>query len=231
MTVVFEASPDVYSRLFVFEEAIEKYDEIPKLRREELLTRCRGVIERHSLSDVVGVDIKHVHFPFPAGTVLVERQDVAGLRSVMKPEAVSEIASLTPFAFVLVDGAWVPYEFVVDCPMAALRLDEVAKKGDFLLELRGLLEEDPDVARVLGFHVLHRDFLDELGDGTVETPGAAPDELLLRGCTPELRREMQQGDRTRQVLWSWSSTRGPKRHDCYWCQHNSTCSSHCRNHK
>ena len=230
--LVLEPSSEVYSRLLVFEEAVDRYDAIRG--REKLLEMCRGVIERHGLSDVVGVDIKHVHFAFAAGTVLVERQDPAVLRCVMKPEAVSDVGrDLTPFAFVLVEGVWVPYEFVADCPLAAARLAEVVGKDDFLIELGQLLAGQPeDVTRVLGFHVLHRDFLDEGRSGTVETPGAVDNELLLRGCTAELQQELQRDDgRTRQVLWSWSASRGPKRHDCIWCQHNSTCTSHCRSHK
>jgi len=221
---------DVYSRLPTFEAAMADFEGIPEGRRVDLLLRFRGIVERHGLSDAIGIDVKHVHFEFPPSTVLVERQDPTKQRAVMKPELIGP--GLTPFAFALIDGAWQPYEFVADCPLAERRLVEVMVKTDFMDELRAALEEEGDVARFLGFHVLHRDFLEELVDGTVETPGDAPDELLLRACTPEVRKEaLRDGGETKQVMWSWSASRGPRKHLCGICHHSSTCTGHCRSHK
>ena len=221
---------DVYRRLPTFEAAIVDFENISECRRAELLHRFRGIIERHGLSDAVAIDIKHVHFEFPPNTVLVERQDPLKQRAIMKPEPLGP--GLTPFAFALIEHTWQPYEFVADCPLAERRLAEVINKSDFMDELRVALDTEGSIARFLGFHVLHRDFLEDLADGTVETPGDAPEELLLRACTPEVLEEaLRDGGDTKQVMWSWSASRGPRKHLCGFCTHSSTCTSHCRSHK
>jgi hypothetical protein len=221
--VIAPSSADVYGPLFTFEKAVAAYEAMPTDRRTTLLRSCERIVKAHGFADMVAIDIKHVHFDFPDGTVLVERQDVPGLKAVMRPEPLS--STLTPFSFYFSDGTWIPYEFVADCAEAELRLTTVTKVPAFLEELGAVLRAEGDAAKFVGFHILHRDFLETIAD-TVETPGQTDDELVIRAYTPELRSELA-SENAKEVMWSFS-VKGPRMHWCGICSHTNTCTGHPR---
>jgi hypothetical protein len=224
MTMV--AQPE-YARLLDFEVATEIfYSELAADRRLGLLRRCETIIRQHGLQDVVGIELAHKHFDLPDGTVLVERQDVAGLSATMKPEAVGSSSDLTPFAFFYA-GGWIPHEYVADCPLAEQRLLQVKARPGFLEELGAALAEEPDdVTRFLGFVVLHRDFL-ESDVGTIETAGDGPHELKVQPYTEDVKAKISKSSTTQSkvVAWSWTSN-GPKTHNCLICCHHQSCIAH-----
>jgi hypothetical protein len=213
---------DVYAAIPSFEETTAKfYGLMSEDERQALLQGCEQIIRSHSLHRVVGVDLKHTHFGLSTNQVLVERQYPTEKRAVMKPE---EVGSATPFAFYLLDGNWVPYEFALDCPAAVAGLEAVKSCPPFLQELRSFLEMQ-QMGRFVGFHVLHRDFL----ENSIETSGDAADELLLRPFTKDL--VVSCGGVTHQVMWSWNSPT-PRKHLCvHYCGgHTQSCGSHCNSH-
>lgn len=223
MTMIAPASSAVYGHLLPFEGAVAAYEAMAVDRRAALMQACERIVKAHGFADSVAIDIKHVHFDFPDGTVLVERQDVAGRKAVMKPEPLT--SQLTPFSFYFLEGAWVPYEFAADCAEAECRLAAVAAVPAFLEELGEVLRAEGEAAKFLGFHVLHRDFLEEIAD-TVETPGESDDELVIRAYTPELRSELA-NENGKQVMWSYT-VKGPRMHWCGICSHTNTCTGHAR---
>jgi hypothetical protein len=221
--VIAPTSADVYGSLFTFERAVAAYEAMPIDRRAGMMRACERIVRAYGFVDSVAIDIKHVHFDFPDGTVLVERQDVPGLKAVMKPEPLT--STLTPFSFYFLDGVWIPYEFVADCAEAERRLAAVTGAPAFLEELGAVLRAEGDAAKFIGFHVLHRDFLETIAD-TVETPGRSDDELVIRAYTPELRSELAD-ENGKEVMWSYS-VKGPRMHWCGICSHTNTCTGHAR---
>jgi hypothetical protein len=227
MAVVAQAE---YARLLDFEVVTRIfYSELASDRRLGLLHRCETIIRQHGLEDVVGIELAHKHFDLPDGTLLVERQNVAGPSATMKPEpaaAGGSSGSLTPFAFFYAGGGWIPHEYVADCPLAEQRLALVQAKPGFLEELGATLAEEPgDVTRFLGFVVLHRDFL-ESDVGTIETAGDEPHELKLQPYTEEIKAKISEsGTKSEVVAWSWTSN-GPKTHACIICCHHQSCIAH-----
>jgi len=228
MALLPESTGSLYGALPSFEAATEKFNVQLGDQREKILSECRAVVERHGLEDMVGIDLKHTHFGMPEGHVLAEVQVPEKLEARMCPQAFD--ATLVPFAFALISGMWQPYEFVTaGCEEAALGLAEVQQKPGFLQDLAVILTEFA-VQDILGFHVRHRSFLEEAGvGGTVETPGATPDELLLRPNSPELHAGLRKQGAVEQVMWLWGG-KGPMKHSCAicWCSH---CGSHCNSHK
>jgi hypothetical protein len=207
------------ARLLDFEVATELfYSELATDRRLGLLRRCETIIRQHGLQDVVGIELAHKHFDLPDDTVLVERQDVAGLSATMKPEAAGSGSDLTPFAFFYAARGWIPHEYVADCPLAEQRLLQVKAKPGFLEELGAALAEEPgDVTRFLGFVVRHRDFL-ESDVGTIETAGDGPHELKVQPYTEDMKAKISKSAtaESKAVAWSWTSN-GPKTHHCFNC--------------
>jgi hypothetical protein len=148
--------------------------------------------------------------------VIVERQFAD--HAVMKAEPMTLASTGTPCTFALIDGKWLPYEFVLDCPHASEQLAAVIAKPSFSEELSRVLVEER-VDGLLGFHVLHREYLeDPAGRGISETSGEKPGELLLRANTEEVR-ALQKGV-SRNVMWIWGKR--PRQHAC------SHCGYHCQ---
>merc|ERR1712183_1019317 len=106
---------------------------------------------------------------------------------------VSKKSNVVPFSFALIGGRWMPYEFVgAECLQAVAGLQRVRGKPEFLNEMAALVTKH-GVQDLLGFHVLHRDFLQGELRGTVETPGSSVDELLIRPFTEKLFQALQGG--------------------------------------
>ena len=221
MALVLTADASSYARLPIFEDAIEAFAALTT--REALLSSCEALVRSHGLGDVVGVDVKHKHFDLPTGTLLVERQNVSDASAVMKPEASSDVVgTLTPCAFFFSEGGWQPHEYVLDSREAEVALETVLAAPNFLDALADLLCGHA-AARYLGFHLLHRGFL---GGATIETPGKAPHELLLRPDTEKLRKELLRNPKdVQQVAWAWGS-KGPIGHHCIVCRHCQHCIAH-----
>jgi hypothetical protein len=221
MTLVLTADASSYAQLPIFEDAIEAFAALTS--REALLSGCETLVRVHGLGDIVGVDIKHKHFDLPTGALLVERQNIAGLSAVMKPETTSDaIGTLTPCAFFFSDARWQPHEYVLDSPEAEVALEKVLAAPNFLDALADLLRGHA-AAGYLGFHFLHRGFL---GSSTIETPGESPHELLLRPDTEELRKELLCNPKdVQQVAWAWGS-KGPIGHHCIVCRQCQHCIAH-----
>jgi len=221
MALLLTSDAASYAQLPSFEDATKAFAALTS--REELLGACEALVRLHGLGNLVGIDIKHKHFDLPTGTVLVERQYVAEASAVMKPEASSDIVgAITPTAFFFSGGCWQPHEYVLDSPEATTALATVLAAPDFLEALADLLRGHA-AAGYLGFHLLHRGFL---GGSTVETPGVAPHELLLRPYTEQLRDELQRNPKDiQQVAWAWGS-KGPIGHHCLVCYHCQHCTAH-----
>ena len=221
MALVLTSDAASYAQLPIFEDATEAF--AASTSREALLGGCEDLVRSHGLCDVVGVDIKHKHFDLPAGTLLLERQNVADASAVMKPEASSDtVGTLTPCAFFFSEGRWQPHEYVLDSPEAEAALATVLAAPNFLDALADLLRGHAAVG-YLGFHLLHRGFL---GGSIVETPGVAPHELLLRPYTEQLRKELQCNPKDmQQVAWAWGS-KGPIGHHCIVCRTCQHCTAH-----
>lgn len=202
-----ESSTDFFQQLPAFEDATERFDDMPAEHRRFVLDRCGEVIMKHGLENLVGIDLKHRHFDLDEGTVLVETQVHEDHRSVMKPISRASLEmGATPFSFMLDQGTWTPYEFVVQSPEAIAGLTAVLAKPGFLSELKDVLVKY-GVEKMLGFHVLHRDFLEYKAEGTVETPGDGPKELLIRQLTSDLRAELAGFD-SHEVMWTWAISTG-----------------------
>jgi hypothetical protein len=223
MALAVHSDAVMYSRLLDFEDATAAFVEAHD--RDDLLASCEALVRTHGLQEAVGVDVKHKHFELPPRTLLVERQDVAAECAWMQPMPEEEAIDgrrLTPAAFFFAEGTWVPHEFVLDSEEAEAALRAVLATPDFTLDLAALLEGH-GAAKFFGFHLLHRGFL---GRSTVETPGAAPHELLLRPYTAALRAELaSRPSEVQQVAWAWS-THGPIGHNCWICKHCQHCASH-----
>jgi len=226
LAVALETADSVYSKLPSFETAADKFNsQLSDAAREEILSTCKEVVYKHGLEDIVGIDLKHTHFGMPAGCVLAEVQYPQKLESRMWPQAFDP--SFVPFAFAWIDGVWQPYEFVANCEEAKLGLAEVQQKPRFLDEMAAILLEY-NVHDILGFHVLHRAFLQDAGvSGTLETPGEKPEELLLRPNSSELQRDLLKSmGQSQQVMWMWGGN-GPRKHTCIVCV-CFHCGSHCK---
>jgi len=201
-----EPDDSVYARLPEYDYATDKFFlGLAADNRMGVLQEVRELIERHGLEEVVAVDLKHRHFQMPSGHVLLEERHIEAQESVMK--AAPFTVPMIPFAFVLSDGAWKPYEFVhVECESAVHGLELVRNNLDFLGEMRSLLMKH-GLEDILGIHILHREHLGLGTHGTIETPGRAGDELLLRPYTEErfqtLTKGSKEGDKTYHVMWSW----------------------------
>merc|ERR1712107_452812 len=138
---------------------------------------------------------------------------IAEQYSVMAAVPYGDLAvAPTPFSFALSGRTWKPYEFVTDCGAAKEGLAAVISKSGFLEELADAVAGF-DLQDVLGFHILHRDFLGSEARGTIETPGYSEDELLLRPYTEELFNELV-GSGGHQVMWSWCNKKAPIGHLC-----------------
>jgi hypothetical protein len=199
----------VHQRLPTFEAATELFHDVfDEARQKAILRRCEEVVSASGLGDIIGVDIKHSHFHVQPDHAIVERQ--FDDHAVMKPEPLALAGAGTPCTFALVDGKWLPYEFVLDCPHAEEQLAEVLAKPSFAEELSRVLVEE-GVDGLLGFHVLHREFLEDPdGHGIAETSGERPNELLLRANTEEVR--VGQKGLSRNVMWIWGSR--PRQYTC-----------------
>ncbi|CAE7367667.1 unnamed protein product [Symbiodinium microadriaticum] len=183
-TVDASTNPSLVLRLPTYDIATEKFYGMPASEQEEILLQLRALVTRYELEQVVGVDIKHRHFEMLPRHVLLESQRVEAKESVMRPAAMSE--PMTPFSFVLMDGKWMPYEFVEEhCHSAQLGLTKVARCGGFLQELSHYLAAR-GLEDVFGFHVLHREHLSGEARGTLETPGRSENELLIRCGDPRI---------------------------------------------
>lgn len=220
-----------YSYLPDYDDAVASFFGLPEQYQSEILGDCQALIQKHSLHEVVAIDLKHKHFDLDEGHVLVEKQITEPPCSTMAPTLVDEFKeTVTPFSFALVDDVWAPYEFVADCDAAVEGLMLVSDQAIFLSELAETLKKH-GVSNVLGFHILHRDHLGKEARGTIETPGASDTELLLRPYTEDLYHELR-GNGGHQVMWSWCQKKAPIGHHCLACSHNcgTHCSSHCKGH-
>lgn len=214
-----------------FEDATGKFFSLPAADREALLRDLQVIVEEFGLEETIAIDIKHKHFDMPAGYAICEEQFLDEQKSIMKPALLEELgAQPIPFAFILVEGQWKPYEFVTDCPSARDGLAKVSEQPGFLAKLSSFLEEK-SLVDTLGFHVLHREHLDGQVRGTIETPGDE-EELLLQPYTEQMFAEFASDSGTRQVMWSWCKTKPPARHLCLGCSGHvcNHCGSHCKAH-
>ena len=228
-SLMLKPDDSVYQRLPTYDIATEKFYGMPASEQEEILLKLRALVTRYELEQVVGVDIKHRHFEMLPRHVLLESQRVEAKESVMRPAAMSE--PMTPFSFVLMDGKWMPYEFVEEhCHSAQLGLTKVARCGGFLQELSHYLAAR-GLEDVFGFHVLHREHLSGEARGTLETPGRSENELLIRPYSTDLLKSLDASD-NRQVMWAWSTGLSPVAGICAMSCTNicSHCGSHCKSH-
>ena len=150
--------------------------------------------------------------------------------SVMRAVLASQ--PMVPFSFVLLDGKWVPYEFVEEsCTSAKTGLTKVRACNGFLEDFAGIVKRH-GLQHILGFNVLHREHLDGEAKGTLETPGHAANELRIRPYTAELDKSFaEKAACNRQVGWSWSRMSMGLFCGMHRCSHCHHCSSHCISHQ
>lgn len=226
-----EPHDSVYQQLPTYEAATEKFYGLSDLERDSILAQLEALLNKHGLVQVVGVTIKHRHFTMPPGQVLLESQNAQAKESVMRPQSTS--VPMIPFSFSLVDDQWMPFEFVEEgCKSAATGLEKVLGCPGFLEEYTQALLVS-GVEDILGFQVLHRQHLGGEAHGTLETPGRAANELLIRPYTTKLQNSCAKdsSDR-RQVGWSFTPKTVSGLIDglicgVHWCQ-GHRCGSHCR---
>merc|ERR1711978_473000 len=101
----------------------------------------------------------------------------------MKPHPLAATADATPtsFTFDATIGQWQPYEFVANNSEASLRFDRLRKTPVFMDEFAKILM-DYNTDSIFGIHLEHRDHIS--GARTIESPGEAEDELLIKAAEP-----------------------------------------------
>jgi hypothetical protein len=234
MAVLLTGSADVadVQRIPTFDAATSKFFGLPTADRDAILGTCQTIVQEFGLEEIIAIDLKHKHFDMPCGYAICEEQFKDEKKSIMKPTLLEKLdIQPTPFAFILIDGQWKPYEFVMDCPSACDGLASVSEQPAFLAKLSAFLEENA-LDDVLGIHVLHREHLGGEARGTVETPGDTEEQLLLRPYTEDMFAKLV-GKGGKQVMWSWCNRKSPMGHLCFGCTHNCTnhCHNHCNEHK
>lgn len=124
--------------LIYFDAATKKFYGLPDTQRKEILQQADGVFTRHGLEQAVSVTITHRHFTIQHGQVLLERQNVQAKESAMRPESAS--VPMIPFSFALIEGQWVPFEFVeAMCKSASIGLETVLGRTEFLTDCERML--------------------------------------------------------------------------------------------
>jgi len=222
--LLLQVQPDnsVYSELPTFEHATNKWYGYSSDSREGILSELRDHLENCGLLDVVAVDLKHKHFDMPADCILLEEQHVDAKESVMKGAPLD--AGAIPFSFKLSGDQWLPYEYVeLHCEAAQQGLARVRACPSFLEKMSSTLKKY-GLEDILGFHILHRPHLRAETGGTIETPGRASEELLIRPYSEALFRKNE----SFQVMWHWTEIEGSGGMcvACY-CDH---CGAHCNAH-